>query len=89
VPAVVDVGSPAVRQRRLPRGRVEASTGAIEVEIDGVTIRVGRRRGRKDFDDRACPKVFRGVGNQSRIYKEIAAFTMMPNTMPVRLETLR
>jgi transposase len=42
VPAVVDVGSPAVRQRRLPGGRVEASTGAIEVEIDGVTIRVGR-----------------------------------------------
>jgi transposase len=42
VPAIVDVGSPAVRQRRPPGGRVEASTEAIEVEIDGVTIRVGR-----------------------------------------------
>jgi len=42
VPAVVDVGSCAVPQRRLPRGKVEASAGAIEVEIDGVTIRVGR-----------------------------------------------
>jgi transposase len=38
VPAVVDVGS----QRRLPRGKGEASAGAIEVEIDGVTVRVGR-----------------------------------------------
>ena len=38
VPAVVDVGS----QRRLPRGNGEASVGAIEVEIDGVTVRVGR-----------------------------------------------
>jgi transposase len=38
VPAVVDAGS----QRRLPRGKVEASVGAIEVEIDGVTVRVGR-----------------------------------------------
>jgi transposase len=26
----------------LPRGKVAASAGAIEVEIDGVTIRVGR-----------------------------------------------
>jgi transposase len=42
VPAVVDAGSSAVAQRRLPRGQVEASTGAIEVEIDGVTVRVGR-----------------------------------------------
>ncbi len=42
VPAVADVGSSAVPQRRLPRGKVDASFGAIEVEIDGVTIRVGR-----------------------------------------------
>jgi transposase len=42
VPAVVDVGSSAVPQRRVPRGKVDASAGAIEVEIDGVTIRVGR-----------------------------------------------
>jgi transposase len=42
VPAVVDAGSSAVAQRRLPRGRVEASAGAIEFEIDGVTVRVGR-----------------------------------------------
>jgi transposase len=42
VPAVVDAGSSAVAQRRLPRGQVEASAGAIEFEIDGVTVRVGR-----------------------------------------------
>jgi transposase len=42
VPAVVDVGSSAVAQRRMPRGKAEASAGTIEVEIDGVTIRVGR-----------------------------------------------
>jgi transposase len=42
VPAVVDVGSSPVRQRRAARGKVETSAGAIEVEIDGVTIRVGR-----------------------------------------------
>jgi transposase len=42
VPAVVDVGSSAVPQRRVPRSKVDASAGAIEVEIDGVTIRVGR-----------------------------------------------
>jgi transposase len=37
VPAVVDVGSSPVRQRRAARGKVETSAGAIEVEIDGVT----------------------------------------------------
>src|SRR3974390_307295 len=42
VPAIVDVGSSAVGQRRLPRGKVETSAGTIVVEIDGVTIRVGR-----------------------------------------------
>jgi transposase len=42
VPAVVDAGSSAVPQRRLPGGKVQASAGPIEVEIDGVTIRVGR-----------------------------------------------
>jgi transposase len=42
VPAVVDAGSSAAAQRRLPRGQVEAGTGSIEVEIDGVTVRVGR-----------------------------------------------
>ena len=41
VPAVVDVGSSAVAQRRMPRGKA-ASAGTIEVEIDGVTIRIGR-----------------------------------------------
>jgi len=41
VPAVVDAGSSAVPQRRMPRGKVAASA-AIEVEIDGVTVRVGR-----------------------------------------------
>jgi transposase len=42
VPAVVDAGSSAVAQRRLSRGQVEASAGAIEFEIEGVTVRVGR-----------------------------------------------
>jgi transposase len=42
VPAVVDAGSSPVPQRRMPRGKVEASAGTIEVEIDGVTVRVGR-----------------------------------------------
>ena len=42
VPAVVDVGSSAVAQRRMPRGKAQASAGTIEVEIDGVTIRIGR-----------------------------------------------
>jgi transposase len=42
VPAVVDAESLPVPQRRMPRGEVEASVGAIEVEIDGVTVRVGR-----------------------------------------------
>jgi transposase len=42
VPAVVDVGSSAVTRRRMPGGTAEVSAGTIEVEIDGVTIRVGR-----------------------------------------------
>ncbi|WP_245332595.1 IS66-like element accessory protein TnpA [Bradyrhizobium erythrophlei] len=42
VPALVDAGSSPVQQRRMPRGKVEASAGTIEVEIDGVTVRVGR-----------------------------------------------
>src|ERR1700676_4718717 len=45
VPAVVDVASPVstVRRRRdVPRCKAEPGAGTIEVEIDGVTIRVGR-----------------------------------------------
>jgi len=42
VPAIVNVGSSAVAQRRLRRGKVEARAGGIEIEIDGVTVRVGR-----------------------------------------------
>jgi transposase len=42
LPAVVDIGSSPVPQRRAPRSKTEASAGTIEVEIDGVTIRVGR-----------------------------------------------
>jgi len=45
VPAVVDVAAnaPALRGRRkAPRCRSEAGAGAIEVEVGGVTIRVGR-----------------------------------------------
>jgi transposase len=42
VPAVVDTGSSAVPQRGALRCKTEANTGTIEVEIEGVTIRVGR-----------------------------------------------
>jgi transposase len=42
VPAVVDAESSAVPRRRAPRGKVDAGAGTIEVEVDGVTIRVGR-----------------------------------------------
>jgi transposase len=45
VPAVLDVApsSPSVRrQRKVPRGQGEPGAGMIEVEIDGVRIRVGR-----------------------------------------------
>jgi transposase len=40
--AVADAGSSGVAQRRAPRCKAEASTGTIEVEINGVTVRVGR-----------------------------------------------
>ena len=45
VPAVLDVtpSSPSVRrQHKMPRRQVEPGAGMIEVEIDGVRIRVGR-----------------------------------------------
>jgi transposase len=45
VPAVLDVApsSPSVRrQRNRPRREVELGAGMIEVEIEGVTVRVGR-----------------------------------------------
>jgi transposase len=45
VPAVVDVASSAStarRQRNVPPCKAEPGAGMIEVEIDGVTIRVGR-----------------------------------------------
>ena len=45
VPAVLDVArsSPPVRrQRKMPQCQVEPGAGMIEVEIDGVTVRVGR-----------------------------------------------
>ena len=35
-------GSSPVEQRRAPDSKAEASAGTIEVEIDGVTVRVGR-----------------------------------------------
>ena len=45
VPAVLD-GAPSTpsvrRQRKMLRGQVEPGAGMIEVEIDGVTVRVGR-----------------------------------------------
>jgi transposase len=45
VPAVVDVASsasPVRRQRKAPQCKAEPGAGMIEVEIDGVTVRVGR-----------------------------------------------
>ena len=42
VPAVMDAGSSLAPQRRAPRCKAEASAGTIEVEINGVTVRVGR-----------------------------------------------
>ena len=45
VPAVVDVASSAptvCRQRKAPTCEAEPGSGTIEVEIDGVTIRVAR-----------------------------------------------
>ena len=45
VPAVVDVASSASavrRQRTVPQCKAEPGAGTIEVEIDGVTVRVGR-----------------------------------------------
>ena len=42
VPAFVDAGSSPVPQRRASRYKADASAGTIEVEINGVTVRVGR-----------------------------------------------
>ena len=44
VPAVLDAASspPVRRQHRTPRRQAEPVAGIIEVEIDGVTVRVGR-----------------------------------------------
>jgi transposase len=59
VPAVLDVArsSPSVRrQRKMARCQVEACSGMIEVEIDGVTVRVGR-----DADARIVTAVLRAL----------------------------
>jgi len=45
VPAVVDMGAPAPavgRERTAPRCKSTPDVGMIEVEVDGVTIRIGR-----------------------------------------------
>jgi len=45
VPAVLDAPSPASvarRQRKTPHGDAEPGAGLIEIEIDGVTMRIGR-----------------------------------------------
>ena len=42
IPAVLDVTPSVRRQRKMPRRQVEPGAGMIEVEIDGVTVRVGR-----------------------------------------------
>jgi transposase len=41
VPAVVDAGPSPVARPRASRCKADASAGTIEVEINGVTIRVG------------------------------------------------
>jgi transposase len=44
IPAVLDVAPSSTsvrRQRNKPRRQVEAGPGMIEVEIDGVTVRIG------------------------------------------------
>jgi hypothetical protein len=52
VPAVVDAGSPPVPERKGPRYEAKA-TGTIEIEISGVTVRVGRGAD-EDFDSGAA-----------------------------------
>jgi transposase len=45
VPAMVDMGAPAPavgRERMAPRYKSTPDVGMIEVEVDGVTIRIGR-----------------------------------------------
>jgi transposase len=45
VPAVVDAvaQAPVVRrQRQAPRGKLQHDIGTVEIEVDGVTIRLGR-----------------------------------------------
>ena len=59
VPAVLDVApsSPLVRrQRKMPRRPVEPGAGMIEVEIYGVTVRVGR-----DADAKTVTAVLRAL----------------------------
>ena len=41
VPAVVSVGS-SIARRKMLRGKAEISAGTIELEIAGVTVRIGR-----------------------------------------------
>jgi transposase len=48
VPAVVSVGSAVAGQKAL-RGKAEVGAGTIEVEIAGVTVRVGRGADGKTF----------------------------------------
>ena len=66
VPAVVDVtssASPARRQGNLPACKAELGAGAIEIEIDGVMIRVGR--GADATRDRPDGRRPRDGGNQA------------------------
>jgi transposase len=45
VPAVVDVGVPAPalgEEAKAPRRKSRPAIGMIEIEVDGVTIRIGR-----------------------------------------------
>jgi transposase len=62
VPAVLDVATVAPsfrsvrRQRKMARYQAEANAGMIEVEIDGVTVRVGR-----DADAKTVTAVLRAL----------------------------
>jgi hypothetical protein len=62
VPAIVDVGSSAVPQRRLRRGKVEASVGGIEIEIDGVPCGSAAARTQRLEDGAACVESRRVIG---------------------------
>ena len=80
VPAVVDAGASAPvlrRRRKAPRSKSEPDVGMIEVEIDGVTIRIGR--GADADDDRGIVAGAEG----RRVIGPTGAVRVMVATKPV------